>query len=52
MWLLKTSSMPLRDYYLHAAGSDRDVLPLDDAVLDGIRVGGGRDLGLGFEQVR
>lgn len=33
--------------YLHAAGSDRDVLPLDDEVLDGVRVGGGRNFGLG-----
>ncbi|QLH83801.1 hypothetical protein [Halosimplex pelagicum] len=33
--------------YLHAAGRDGDVLPLDEAVLDGVRVGGARNLGLG-----
>jgi hypothetical protein len=33
--------------YLHAHGSDEDVIPLSDAVLDGVRVGGGRNYGLG-----
>ncbi|ELZ21062.1 hypothetical protein C475_18928 [Halosimplex carlsbadense 2-9-1] len=33
--------------YVHAAGSRQDVLPLDDDVLDGLRVGGARNLGLG-----
>jgi hypothetical protein len=33
--------------YLHAAGTEQDVLPLDEEVLDGLRVGGGRNFGLG-----
>jgi len=33
--------------YLHADGGDEDVLPLSEDVLDGVRVGGGRNYGLG-----
>lgn len=33
--------------YLHAAGCGDDVLPLADDVLDGLRVGGGRNYGFG-----
>lgn len=34
-------------FYVHAAGTDAGVLPLDDTVLDGLRVGGARNYGLG-----
>lgn len=33
--------------FLHAAGSDRDVVPVDDEVLDGLQIGGARNFGLG-----
>ncbi len=33
--------------YLHVDGSDGDVLPLAEEVLDGLRVGGGRNYGFG-----
>lgn len=33
--------------YLHAHGSDEDVIPVSEDVLDGLRVGGGRNYGLG-----
>jgi len=33
--------------YLHADGGDEDVLPLSVDVLDGLRVGGGRNYGFG-----
>lgn len=33
--------------YLHVDGGDEDVLPLSEGVLDGVRVGGGRNYGLG-----
>jgi hypothetical protein len=33
--------------YLHVDGGDEDVLPLSEDVLDGVRVGGGRNYGLG-----
>jgi hypothetical protein len=33
--------------YLHGDGGDEDILPLSEGVLDGVRVGGGRNYGLG-----
>lgn len=33
--------------YVHADGSGEDILPLSEDVLDGVRVGGGRNYGLG-----